>query len=318
MTVPPGGVKYQAGRSERFLLIDALRIVAITLVISSHLLISMGPAAAGWNQLSIGNRYINWKTWGEVGVTLFLVVSGMSLELRYGRANVPFRDFVWRRIIRIYPVYYFSLVLAVCVSAAFALWGALSRGTPVAWPGHVDVAAILLTLSGFNAFAGRWGGSLVWSSWFIGLIMSLYLLFPLISRLLKWNLWAGGAALLALSSVSRFVTVRFGFQHGNPLEWFPLNRVFEFGCGVLLVQALGRSALLQAGRPFAAIPFLQYFSALSFPLFLIHDPLRRFIDLGGRGAPATLFGVLTFLVLSVGLSSCALAIDGRIACRRQP
>jgi peptidoglycan/LPS O-acetylase OafA/YrhL len=261
----------------RVLLFDVLRVIAICMVLYSHVLITMGPpfSEAGLPYIGIKNFY--WATWGQIGVTLFLAVSGLSLEYNYGRRKVRVGTFYLRRILRIYPTYYMSLLLALVIKLAISLRAEIVYGKSFIFLGQPHFGDFILTMTGFNAFAGRWGGSLVWSSWFIGLIVTMYLLYPLISLCMKKYPLLSLGSLFVVSGVSRLITGHWNILPGNALEWFPPNRLFEFGIGVFLVRLLRRESLLIFNRVLVYIPLLTFFSSLSFPLFLVHDPLRRFI-----------------------------------------
>lgn len=301
--------------AERILLIDALRVLAIGMVLVSHVLISLGDPARGWGALEVGGAAAGWKTWGEVGVTIFLFVSGLSLECAAGGAPVRLGPLLLRRIVRIYPTYYLSLAAAIGVGAAFALWGTLRGGTAPGAGSDLRVSDVLLTLAGFQAFAGRWGGPLVWSSWFIGLIMSLYLVYPLVSRLLGRHPWTGIGLLLALSVGARLWTAGSDVLRGDPLAWFPPNRLFEFGLGVLLAAQLGRERLARPNRLLAGLPGLTRLAELSFPLFLFHDPLRRLIRVGDSLPLSLAVGVPLFVSASLALSAASLHFQRRLELR---
>ncbi len=123
---------------------------------------------------------------------------------------------------------------------------------------------MFLTLTGTYAFAGRWGGPFLNTSWFIGLIFVLYLVFPWLSRAISARPALTMAALLALSLASRALLGRYGWLPGRPLDWFPPCRVFEFGLGIWLAGAYSRASLrpLSLGR---LDPLIIAAAALSFP-----------------------------------------------------
>ena len=73
-----------------------------------------------------------------------------------------------RRVVRIYPVYYLSLVLAIPVYF-------IQQHMALHW------WDIPLTLTGFYAFAGEWGGPFIATSWFLGLIVVMYSIYPALS-----------------------------------------------------------------------------------------------------------------------------------------
>ena len=83
--------------STRIVLLDIIRIVAIVLLITSHTAnVFRHPLA---NPFGVHDFY--WVSLGGVAVTLFFILSGLSLELKYGAAQIRYRDFMIRRVMRI-------------------------------------------------------------------------------------------------------------------------------------------------------------------------------------------------------------------------
>lgn len=300
--------------TERVLVADLLRVVAILLVLLSHVLISLGAPWAEAGQPRLGIFPFVWNTWGEIGVTLFLILSGFGLGYRYRGAPVDFRPFYFKRIVRIYPIYYFSLLFALTLHAAFAFRGSFAGGQAFQLLPGFGYFDVVLALTGLNAFFGKWGGPLVGSSWFVGLIMFLYLLYPLLSDGFKRSPWRFLMLLFFVSTASRLLIAGSNLFDGNPMLWFPLNRVFEFGIGVAFGQRIRRDVLTKFNPGLRKIPFLSFFSDLSFPLFLIHDPLRRFIGWGPQTFLFQSSSLFVFVALSFFLSVVALEVNKRVAC----
>lgn len=299
----------------RVLFFDLLRVIAISMILLSHMLITIGPPVSQWGQFYIGIKNFYWTTWGEIGVTIFLIISGLSLEYIYGNKKINFGSYYLKRIIRIYPTYYMSLFIALGIHILVASWAYIKHTKQfILLPGF-DYFDFFLTLSGFNAFAGKWGGSLVWTSWFIGLIMTLYLFYPAISYGIRKYPWGVITVLLIVSVVSMHIIGQSSILSGNPMQWFPLNRIFEFGFGVFLVRTLKQDFLLSFNKLLKHLPFLPFLSTISFPLFLIHDPLRRFIYFGPKNLTSLIIGIPVFIILSIILSKCALMIDEKVQTR---
>ncbi len=305
-------IRAEKMQKERVLAVDLLRVIAISMVILSHVLITLSSSWPGPGQAHFGFFPFYWNTWGEIGVTVFLVISGFGLGYTYRGHQVGLASFVLRRIGRIYPIYYFSLLLALAIHVGIALRSNLLLDSPFIMLPGFGWADFLLVLTGLNAFAGTWGGPLVGSSWFIGLIMTMYLSYPLIAQGLKRSPWVCMGLLFCISYISRLVVANSEILTGDPMHWFPLNRVFEFSVGVALEQSIPQSVLASSNaglRKFGLLPFL---GDLSFPLFLIHDPLRRVMT-GDPHAPFnSLLGVPVFIVASLLLSIAALKFDKRI------
>ncbi len=302
--------------TDRILILDLFRVMATFMVIFSHILFTLGRPWQKY-QLSFGLHPFYWATWGEIGVTIFLILSGLSLEYTYGGRQIGFGLYYKKRILRIYPVYYMSLLVGVTAYVAFAYAGRLrGSSSPLLPPfGYLD---FFLTMTGFNAFASNWGGPFVWSSWFIGVIMVLYLCYPVLSRACRKSPWLCIVLLFLVSLISRII---IGQQMDFPrstMQWFPLNRVFEFGLGIAIANLVKQEILKSLNHSLEPIPFLSFFSAISFPLFLIHDPLRRLIVLGPNTLLSRLAGIALFLALAIVLSRVALALDRRIKRNMKP
>jgi peptidoglycan/LPS O-acetylase OafA/YrhL len=299
-------------QKERVLAVDLLRVTAISLVILSHALITLSSSWPGPGQAHFGIFPFTWNTWGEIGVTIFLVISGFGLGYTYRGHRVRLASFLLKRIVRIYPIYYFSLFLALAIHLGVATRSSLLLDSPfIVLPGFGWLDCVL-AFTGLNAFAGKWGGPLVWSSWFIGLIMTMYFSYPLIARGLKRSPWACMGLLFCISYISRIVVADSDILTGDQMHWFPLNRVFEFGAGVALEQSIPQSVLVSSNAGLRKLGFLPFWSDLSFPLFLIHDPLRQVMTWETRAPFSSSLGVLVFLVASVLFSIAALKFDKRI------
>jgi peptidoglycan/LPS O-acetylase OafA/YrhL len=93
--------------SERFHHIDAMRAVAVILVIWTHYAERFGPIAGSQQVLDILQRSVNF---GRIGVVLFFAISGMLIptSLR-GESGVGTKRFLIRRFLRLYPAYWLAL-----------------------------------------------------------------------------------------------------------------------------------------------------------------------------------------------------------------
>lgn len=299
-------------QKERVLVLDLLRVTAISMVILSHVLITLSSSWPGPGQAHFGFFPFSWNTWGEIGVTIFLVISGFGLGYTYRGHRVSFAPFVFRRIVRIYPIYYFSLLLALAIHLGVATRSSLLLDSPFIILPEFGWLDFMLALTGLNAFAGKWGGPLVWSSWFIGLIMTMYLAYPLIAQGLKRSPWVCLGLLFCLSYISRIMVADSELLTGDQMHWFPLNRVFEFSIGVALEQLVPQSMLDSSNAGLRKFGFLPFWGELSFPLFLIHDPLRQVMTWEPGAYFSSLLGILFFIAASILFSIAALKFNKRI------
>jgi len=86
---------------QRFFLLDVIRTIAISLVLVAHIAQRIGSPLGKFG--GINNFY--YVSLGGLAITVFLILSGICLELNYGN-KFNYLKFMVRRILRIYPVYY--------------------------------------------------------------------------------------------------------------------------------------------------------------------------------------------------------------------
>lgn len=133
--------------------IDELRGLAILLVVIYHI---------------CGTLHLPNTLHGEIGVDLFLIVSGFSLAL--SAVDQPVGQFLKRRFIRIFPAYWLALGGYLWLHHHF--FGSAYSG-----------ANIALHIVGLHAFGpGEFFAAICDSFWFISMIVPAYLLFLAIRR----------------------------------------------------------------------------------------------------------------------------------------
>jgi peptidoglycan/LPS O-acetylase OafA/YrhL len=292
--------------ANRSTILDLVRGIAVVLVVLSHTgsrtILAAGGSPHGLFGV-FGIREFYRVSIGGFGVAIFIVLSGLCLQLRNAGADtVPWGRFIVKRCCRIYPVYY----LTVLIGIPMYYWrtGALP---------HFDLLDYVCTATGFYAFAGRWGGPLVGTSWFLGLIMSLYFLFPAITRPMKKHPHATVLGLFAISMLARFLIGRYAPVPiqvvVQAVRWFPLCNVFEFGLGMYLATVVNMRFWERLNGNAFLDSMAAFVGRLSFPLFLAHFPLIVVLDnLLNRGVKAS-WAITAYLIAALGISMALLAID---------
>ena len=193
----------------RVLALDELRGVAILLVILYH--------AGG--VLGLANTLH-----GEVGVDMFVILSGAGLALSPGQEGAG--RFLLRRFWRIYPAYWIALT-------AFLL------GDALLWNRHFPAADILLHYLGLQAWFGDAHAlSINDSFWFVTLIVTLYAVYLPLRRFVDRP-----DKLLLLGALVSIVPAVYCYQHRQYVGFDHVSLRFP---GFFLGLVLGR--LLKAGR----------------------------------------------------------------------
>jgi len=167
-------------REQNLAFIDALRGVAILMVIITH----VSPATPG-----VSGLVSNLCSYGRMGVQLFFVLSAFTLCLTFaGRMNEPqtVKKFYIRRYFRIAPMYYLGILFYT---------GLLIADRGLESVSFTSVASHFSLLHGLNMAAFN---SVVPGGWSIGVEFLFYLLFPFFFR----KVYGSQHALLSALTIS--------------------------------------------------------------------------------------------------------------------
>jgi peptidoglycan/LPS O-acetylase OafA/YrhL len=288
--------------------VQGLRAIAALMVVIAHV---SGPE--GFEERYFGG---SWTTWanlpGTTGVDLFFVISGLIMTVTTWRSfDMPGgpRRFLWRRVTRIYPLYWLittPILLLVLVSPGSVNWDA---GNPS------DIVASYLLLP-------QDGRKLLLVGWTLVYEMYFYLLFALAMWLgRRWFGWVIGAwGLLTVtlhvavdspgnpyvSLVSSLLSVEFVFgvvigyavvrgwlrlpravlavgvaavagvlAYVGASGWtaFPSETVRVLGPGLAMAVVVYAAVALEVRRNVIAPRFLQRWGDASYSMYLIHVPV---------------------------------------------
>lgn len=163
----------------RIFYMDFIRAVAMCMILIFHFLteielhqLLLNPDAfkiGGVSLLNLGGVNL---TLGNYGVSLFFIISGAGLMYAY-RDKLSVKEFYKKRVLTIYPLYYITFIAA---SLTWLLAGyKLSQRAPL-W-------TLLLTILGVDGWLSEVipTYALV-GDWFVGCIVCIYLLFPLLHK----------------------------------------------------------------------------------------------------------------------------------------
>jgi peptidoglycan/LPS O-acetylase OafA/YrhL len=224
-------------QASRLAYIDALRGIAILLVIAVHT-----SSRVSESQTAIAEL-------GQLGVQLFFVVSAYTLCMSsHARGDQePWRFFYIRRFFRIAPMFYVGLVLYYLVAEA-RLYAA-GRGFllfPTDGYGPLAIASNLTLTHGFVPVANN---NTVPGGWSIGTEVAFYALFPVLflwARRMHGTHGVAGVASLVVASLllNAAVQVAIWWFTGytlanNSFLYFNLvNQLPVFAIGILLYFAV--------------------------------------------------------------------------------
>ncbi|MDN4173099.1 acyltransferase [Nocardioides sp. SOB77] len=231
-TVAAAPVELDAGTAPRFPALDAMRAIGALAVLTTHV--------AFWS-----GDYGRHGFWGvtlarlDVGVALFFVLSGFLLSRPYlarSAAALPrpsTRAYLWRRFLRIVPVY----VVTVVVALAF-----------IDENSHLGAREWLTTLTMTNTFVDALPPGGLSHMWSLAVEVSFYLVLPLLMLLAAGRRGLRPARVGLVLAGMTAVTVWWHLQGsdwaeewtgGAPAQWLPGYLTwFAAGIGLALTHVL--------------------------------------------------------------------------------
>jgi peptidoglycan/LPS O-acetylase OafA/YrhL len=225
--------------------LDALRFFAFLLVFIYH----VRPARFSGRRLA-GGITVNSILYPLIhcmgdGVCLFFLLSAylittLMIRERSVTGTLDLTSFYRRRILRIWPLYFFALALVFIVSTAV-------RG----FPGVAPIAAYVLLAGNLNNvfhIHADIGPLKIFHLWSISVEEQFYLMFPLIARSIKLR-WFPGVFAAILVVMIATVTYASHWGESRGTLWYNSGVQFiMFGAGIML-------AYLFSDRP---LPRLKY------------------------------------------------------------
>lgn len=235
--------------------LDVLRVLAMLFVTTFH----FGSQYVAEN-LPCFNFFCKTANYdfGNIAVTLFIVLSGGLLYRKYGTVDYTedgsLKEFYIKRFKRIYPPFWIlSLYIPLTMTRHFMADGnAFFMGHPL---------KLLLTIVGFDGYIRQYGVDtyVFCGDWFVGAIVLLYMLFPLLAKCYRHRPYLTLSVLAMLYSCQYLIPTEYDDVFGS----LPLTLSMKFCIGFMLVENQERlkelrlvlsSALLFAVLTFVDIP----------------------------------------------------------------
>jgi peptidoglycan/LPS O-acetylase OafA/YrhL len=213
--------------SARLFNLDCIRVIANLLIILFHYNV--------WTERLLGEDLLlvrDYPVLGAIGVSLFLILSGASLSLST-REQFRTLDFYRKRWLTIFPMFY--LVYACCMVLA------LLSGQYQFSPDRNPFAFVLTIFALDGLSASLVPTYYLIGEWFLGCIVIIYLLFPLIHRC-----FSRSQLLTLLFSFAIVILLQAYYTLPLPLQYLPLFRLAEFVCGMYILSQF--SANQPSGR----------------------------------------------------------------------
>ncbi|MBQ3036567.1 MAG: acyltransferase [Lachnospiraceae bacterium] len=201
---------------EKKLYLDILRIIAISMVFNLHFTVALGQQYGVFFGFANGN-------WGNVGTSLFFLISGNCLARNYGE-KLEIGKFYKKRWLAIFPMFYVSYLLVLFGHMVILQNNVLAGVEP--W----KFIYTLIGIDMYMVFKGVRTAALV-GEWYTAIIVGIYLLFPLLQFLYRKCKIPTTIILLALYVVNLI------FGKGEiPADAHIITGVFIFWIGMFIYR----------------------------------------------------------------------------------
>lgn len=207
---------------ERFLYLDIIRLLATMMVFLVHFNVKIQasyPLGKILGSTIFLNQYL-----GDVGVTLFIILSGASLMITKSE-HFSAVSFYKKRFLSIYPPFWISYI---AIAMLFILLGT-TWGDGQYW----KVVLSIIGLDGF--FLLKMSSYYLVGEWFTGFIILVYLFFPLLRRgVINAPIITGVSLLILHILMIEFYPNSFWI----PIRCNPIMRLSEFAFGMFFMNYL--------------------------------------------------------------------------------
>lgn len=209
-------------KKERIFYLDFVRAIAVILILMTHynaVYLNAGQPDKVFITAQIGNIYI-----GDFGVSLFFIISGAALMYVYDE-KCELKSFYKKRFLSLYPMFWIAYFIA------FLYQFYVSKGINLTVP----KCNILLTILGFDGYlAAVMPTFYILGEWFLGCIILIYIVFPLLRYLIRTHPVALAVVAMVLYVMFLFIPSRL-----DPAEVLPL-RIPEILFGMYYIKYIKR------------------------------------------------------------------------------
>lgn len=213
-------------KQEKIKAFDFIRAISVLMIIMFHFISMIVRNGGGsWSEYKLISPM------GSIGVSFFIIISGAGLYISSQNWNGLLHFYV-KRFKAIFPTFWFVYFIMSCIM--FICAGRVYIGS--------DVYRWAITIAGFDGYLSWYIPTYyVVGEWFIGFILLIYLVFPIIRMSLNANKAATFIASIAVA-IAAF-TYNKELSGFSPLfnanaVWNPLVRLPEFIYGALIADMM--------------------------------------------------------------------------------
>lgn len=209
-------------KKERILYFDVIKLVAVILVFTCHFTRSLEYYGINFDFKVLPDSIFSLYS-GNLGVILFFIISGASLMYVY-EDRLDLKKFYKKRFLGIYPMFWIAFIISFLANFY------VNRGYDHTIPKKYFIFSIL----GCDGNAAWYVKTFYQvGEWFLSVIVLLYIVFPLLRKLVNDFTWL---TLVLVTAIALLIS--FNYNATLPVECFFVNRIPEFVFGMIFMKKI--------------------------------------------------------------------------------
>ncbi len=237
--------------------IDVLRVMSFAVIIFYHFAIDLEVKGI-YNFQKFGITFFNSNMNIVIlSVSLFFIISGACLTLSVQKQkNVNWLSFYKKRITRILIPFYLAYI--------FDLFLEFMQYRVLPFPNDIPLWRVIFTFAGVDEYFTMLGTttfSLGIGEWFLGCLIMMYLIFPLLYTCMKKNRYV-----TILAATIYYIVLILTYNYNVPQHMNFFSKIYEFILGMFLILELNKIkkwslvitlpiiAVCFLGKPYIPVP----------------------------------------------------------------
>lgn len=212
-------------KKERLFYLDFIRAISTLLIVTTHynavFFWGKPPETQLWSKLVTPANIFNVSS-GNLGVSLFFIISGASMMYVYGQKDkIDLKKFFRKRFLNLYPMYWLAYI------ACFLFLFYVNKGFSTSVPHW----RIIFTMIGFDGYLSTFTSTFyLLGEWFLGCIILVYLFMPFLIKMIKKKPF-----LTFMLSLLIYILLILFYNFRLPLSVVVFTRLPEVIFGMLFV-----------------------------------------------------------------------------------
>jgi peptidoglycan/LPS O-acetylase OafA/YrhL len=204
-------------KKEKLFYLDFIRVISMLMIVTYHFYAHFSE-----NNITGFKTLFSSGKWGLIGVTLFFMVSGASLMYNY-EETIDIKQYMKKRFLGIYPMFWIAytvLFIYLFYINKSNIWG-------------LPAYKLILSLFAMDGYLQAYMPTFyLIGEWFLGCIVIIYILFPLLRMLVKKY----PKVILPVATILNLIVLIFYTNGKMPINQNLIVAVYSFILGMYIIK----------------------------------------------------------------------------------